>query len=67
MGWSTGMSVADCVWSDIKEHIKPGHERQVAEALVDTFQSFDCDEIGIEDFGFEEEDNGESNEEDGND
>lgn len=43
MGWNSGSGIAESVWNVIKTHIpKPDH-REVAEELINIFESEDCD------------------------
>lgn len=43
MGWCSGAEVADDVWEVVKEHIPKEKRQKVAKALVDVFESHDCD------------------------
>lgn len=43
MGWASGSSIAESVWNAVKKYIPKPDQKQVAQSMIDIFESEDCD------------------------
>ena len=45
MGWASGSMLATSLWDEVRRYVPEKHRRQVAEAFIREFESFDCDTL----------------------
>lgn len=45
MGWSSGSELAETLWNEVREYVPKNKRKEVANAFVDAFESYDCDTI----------------------